>query len=224
MVLSANGDQQDMPIEFISDYKTLRPETTIYNIYNATRGKMIAFAQKGALDKKVMLQVPILSKGGVSVEGTDSKLYTQEEADALTKTAVETASVAAVEKYKVENPVTIETVATPLVMFMTADEAKTALSKELSATEVLNCAKEGIGYRKELVDAAIAWGVRADGNDFKAETWTKTLEGMSIEDIKNISAKFQKEAEAIPAGRKSFPGVNKPLEAQGELPRELCKS
>jgi hypothetical protein len=109
-------------------------------------------------------------------------------------------------------------------MFMTADEAKTALSKELSATEVLNCAKEGIGYRKELVDAAIAWGVRADGNDFKAETWTKTLEGMSIEDIKNISAKFQKEAEAIPAGRKSFPGVNKPLEAQGELPRELCKS
>ena len=61
-------------------------------------------------------------------------------------------------------------------------------------------------YRKDTIDSAIAWGVRAMGNDFPVETWTKTFDAMNKKGIEDIAKTWETQAEAkIPAGRKTDP-------------------
>lgn len=97
--------------------------------------------------------------------------------------------------------------ATTVTPYITQEQAKEKLGKELSADEVLNLAKDGEVFRKEVIDAAIAAGVRAQGNDFPADTWKNTFASMEINAIRDIAKTFQKQAEAeIPAGRQTVPG------------------
>ncbi len=94
----------------------------------------------------------------------------------------------------------------PKEEFLSKETAKEKLGVELTADSVLNLAKEGQEYRKQLVDDAIAMGVRAMGNDFKAETWKATLSAMESSAIKDIMANFETQAKnAIPSGRQSDP-------------------
>ena len=48
-------------------------------------------------------------------------------------------------------------------------------------------------------------GVRAMGNEFKAETWKVTLATMETAAIKDIMANFETQAKNIPAGRHTDP-------------------
>ena len=45
----------------------------------------------------------------------------------------------------------------------------------MNVDEVLNLAKEGQDYHKQVVDEAVAMGVRAQGNDFPVDTWKATF-------------------------------------------------
>ena len=89
--------------------------------------------------------------------------------------------------------------------FMTKEKVSEKLGTELTANSVLNLAKEGQEYRKQLVDETIAMGVRAMGNEFKAETWKVTLATMETAAIKDIMANFETQAKNIPAGRHTDP-------------------
>lgn len=92
--------------------------------------------------------------------------------------------------------------------YMTQEQAKEALGAELKADEILSLAKEGQEYRKQLINEALAMGVRAMGNDFPKETYEKTFASMASKDIKAIMQTWEKQAkDAIPAGRKTDPAA-----------------
>lgn len=93
-------------------------------------------------------------------------------------------------------------------VYMLQEQVKEKLGKDYKADEVLNLANEGIEYRKQLTDEALAMGVRAMGNDFPKETWEKTFSTMSTKAIKDIMKTWETQAnENIPAGRKTNPGA-----------------
>lgn len=80
--------------------------------------------------------------------------------------------------------------------------------KALTSDELTKLAKEGQEYHAQVIDDAIAMGVRAQGNDFPAETWKSTFATMSTKAIKDIMKTFEKQAgEEIPAGRQTDPGA-----------------
>lgn len=88
--------------------------------------------------------------------------------------------------------------------FLSKETVKEKLGAELTADNVLNLAKEGQEYRKQLIDDTIAMGVRAMGNEFKAETWKVTLSTMESSAIKDIMANFETQAKNnIPNGRQT---------------------
>ncbi len=94
------------------------------------------------------------------------------------------------------------------ISYMTQEQVKEKLGKELTADEVLSLAKEGQDYLKKITDEALAMGVRAMGNDFKKETWEKTFSTMSSKDILDITATWEAQTKAgIPAGRKTDAGA-----------------
>ena len=62
-------------------------------------------------------------------------------------------------------------------------------AKELTAR-----AKLGDQYRTDLVTAALAEGVRAQGENFDKERWTRTFASATIDDIKAYHADFEKAA------------------------------
>jgi hypothetical protein len=80
--------------------------------------------------------------------------------------------------------------------------------KALSSDELTKLAKEGQEYRKQLIDEALAMGVRAMGNDFTKETWEKTFGTMGIQAIKDIMKTWENQANVgIPAGRQTDPAA-----------------
>jgi hypothetical protein len=92
--------------------------------------------------------------------------------------------------------------------YMTQEQAKEKLGKELTADEVLSLAKEGQDYHKKVSDEALAMGVRAMGNDFPKETWEKTFATMSTQAIADITKTWETQAKAgIPAGRHTDAGA-----------------
>jgi hypothetical protein len=107
-------------------------------------------------------------------------------------------------------------------LFMTAEQVKEKLGKDLAADEVLSLAKEGQDYLKKITDEALAMGVRAMGNDFKKETWEKTFSTMSSKDILDITATWEAQAKAnIPAGRQTDPAAG--MQQAKSLPDEAFK-
>ncbi len=104
--------------------------------------------------------------------------------------------------------------------FMTKESVTEKLGKELSADVVLKLAKEGQDYHKQVIDDAIAMGVRAQGNDFPAETWKNTFSTMGTSAIKDIMKTFEAQVRAeIPAGRFTNPEAGQ-KQAQS-IPEEM---
>lgn len=100
----------------------------------------------------------------------------------------------------------------PTDEFLSKETVKEKLGAELTADNVLNLAKEGQEYRKQLIDDTITMGVRAMGNEFKAETWKVTLSTMESSAIKDIMANFETQAKNnIPSGRKTDPEAGEGL-------------
>jgi len=86
------------------------------------------------------------------------------------------------------------------------DPEKTA-ALEAKVADLEPLAEDGKAFRKEVIDGALADGVRAQGNDFATDTWKNTFATMSIKAIRDIAKTFQSQADAqIPAGRQSVPG------------------
>ena len=89
-------------------------------------------------------------------------------------------------------------------VFLSQEKATEFLGKEISADVILQFAKEGMDYRQELIKDTIEWGVRAQGNSFKRNSWENMLSesGRTIDAIKDFKEQFKKTAEnEIPVGR-----------------------
>lgn len=94
-----------------------------------------------------------------------------------------------------------------------ADKRETVEAKDIGEAVVVLAtrymqreakAKDGERYREDLINAAIAEGVRAYGNDFKADSYRLLLSGAPLETIKSMAGDFKKFADAaLPAGRAS---------------------
>jgi len=77
------------------------------------------------------------------------------------------------------------------------------LGAETNTDNILDLAKEGQEYRKQLVDDTMAMGVRAMGNDFPKETYEATFANMGTKAIKDIMKTFETQAQSIPTGRQT---------------------
>lgn len=81
-----------------------------------------------------------------------------------------------------------------------------------------SAAKDGEQYREDLVNTAIAEGVRAHGNDFKVDNYRLILTGAPLETIKTITADFKKVADSVlPAGRSSVQDDETPVAKEVSL-------
>ena len=181
------------------ELKKLPSGIMTYASYGSNSGRLLTYHKKDDLAKGNTFSVPDLSKPkGSDQEMSEPVTYTQEQVDALIKEAVDKAVAEAL-----ANAPAVDPPATPEA-FMTQEQATEKLGKELPADKVLTYAKEGMDYMTQLVEDAVAMGVRAQGNDFPAETWKNTFAGMGSQGIKDIMATFEKQAkEEIPAGRQS---------------------
>jgi len=198
-ILSATGGSGDSgELQLVQSFtKFDNPIAQTFRIYSASKGRLLTFVKHAQAEKKLFaLGGQLLSKESDTKVGKD-KVYTQEEVDALVKEAVEKAVAEALANV-------------PQAEFMTQEQATEVLGKEYNAEGVLKLAKEGIAYRKELIEDAIEWGIRAQGNDFPVDAWKQMLSesGRTIEAIKDFGDGFKKQAvAAIPAGRQSSPGT-----------------
>lgn len=217
-----SGMNENPSMIMVENIKEIPMNVTTYSILSASRGQLFTYAKKDDLAKGNVLSVPDLSNlkgGGEQVNEEVLKLFesigiaykhgetkTEEVFEQLVEkwdSAIKESNDKAVADALANIPQN-EPNSTP--EYMTQEQATEALGKELSADEVLTYAKEGEAYMNQLVQDAIAMGVRAQGNDFPAETWKTTFAGMNSQGIKDIMATFERQAkEEIPAGRLSAP-------------------
>lgn len=222
-----DGDIIELPtgnFAVLGDKEELPDNTTFLNKYH--NGNILTLVKKsdhkkvhnlGGIDegrkegvKKLMNEKlqKMLKDFGMSVEDTE-KLTVDDASEILNQLAEKWDNTVETIKNSVE-PLK------PTEEFLSKETVKEKLGAELTADNVLNLAKEGQEYRKQLIDDTIAMGVRAMGNEFKTETWKVTLSTMESSAIKDIMANFETQAKnAIPAGRHTDPkageGLNKKI-------------
>jgi hypothetical protein len=214
MVLSsAGGDGAgDFVLLKDADLKKVNPEVQKFRVYSASRGRVLTFAKRDALERKIWapfsgfnLYVPDLTQG-VPVS-MSAAITTTQTASGGGETRVEQQNVQE---------------------FISKEKAVEVLGKEYDADTILKFAREGIQYREELIQDTIEWGIRAQGNDFPADAWKQLLSepGRTIEAIKDFREQFKKQAEAaIPAGRKTAPEVGKGNAAvKSDIPDDCFKA
>ena len=238
----------EMPRE---DVKKLPSDITTYCQYSTNRGSAMTYFKKDDLVKGNTFTVPdlsklkgsgeqmfteneekalkvLLDKAGVPLKEGSSQVADTfntiaEKWDSVTKEAVDKAVKEALEK-TAESGNAIGEALSSVESYMTQAQVVEKLGKELPAEKVLSYAKEGEAYMTELVDNAVAAGVRAQGNDFPAETWKNTFASMASQGIKDIMETFNKQAgEEIPAGRQSSAGAQGTV-TQSELPDEAFQA
>lgn len=217
--LSNDGDIIENPngkFVVIDDYKNLNAGAVVLGQYY--NGKLTTMVKKS--DHKKVFAV----KGGE--KPMNEKLKKMLETFGVIyeegKTTFEELCNGIAEKWDASNVAMMES-AEPLHFYMTSEQAKEKLGKELSADEVLKLAKEGQEYHAQVIDDAIAMGVRAQGNDFSAETWKTTFSTMGTVAIKDIMKTFEAQAKAeIPAGRFTNPEAGQQKQAQS-IPDEAFR-
>lgn len=210
-----DGDIIELPtgnFAVLGDKEELPDNTTFLNKYH--NGNILTMVKKsdhkkvhnlGGIDegrkegvKKLMNEKlqKMLKDFGMSVEETE-KLTVDDASEILNQLAEKWDNTVETIKNSVE-PLK------PIDEFLSKETVKEKLGAELTADNVLNLAKEGQEYRKQLIDDTIAMGVRAMGNEFKAETWKVTLSTMESSAIKDIMANFETQAKNnIPNGRQT---------------------
>ena len=200
---SKHGDIIELPtgkFAIIDDKEELPENTLFHGIYH--NGDIVTMVKKS--DKKKVFTVAdtlnttdSMEKGGENMDEREKKLKEMLDVfgvklkDGMNESSEILLELA--EKWD-ETVETIKASAEPLKL----KETECIMTQDQKA--------EYESYRKDTIDSAIAWGVRAMGNDFPVETWTKTFDAMNKKGIEDIAKTWETQAEAkIPAGRKTDP-------------------
>lgn len=216
---SKSGDIIELPtgnFTVVGDKEELPEHTLFYNKYH--NGNMLILTKKSEHKKLYNLgeikkddkkgadlsvnekALKALEALGITYKEGETKineeLFNQigEKWDAMTETI----------KASVEPMKPLEATLSEEYLGIPIKEIKDKLGNDTNADNLLELAKEGQSYRQQLIDDTIAMGTRAQGNDFKVETWKIALASMDSKAINDIMQNFAKQAgEVIPAGRKT---------------------
>ncbi len=223
--LSNDGDIIENPngkFMVIEDYKNLNLGTVVLGQYY--NGKLTTMVKKS--DHKKVFAVPEQTN---SILKGDENEMDPKVIEMLTKLGIafkegetkpEELMSQIAEKYS--SIIVVEPKEGEVQSYMTQDQVKEKLGKELSADDVLKLAKEGQDYHKFVSDEALAMGVKAMGNDFPKDTWENTFASMSTESIKDITKTWETQAKAtIPTGRHTDASDGQ-LQAQS-VPEEMYR-
>jgi hypothetical protein len=187
-------------LHLVEDFKNIPLSATIHQYY--TKDGSVLFTNteertngsqelKQRSERKMELaqMKEIFSKFGIQFETAEElSVALQSFADSQSELATVSADL---ETVKGELAVSGETV-TELTSKVSAHEATIA---ELEVTNSSLVEKAGVAetYRQDLLTRTIESGVRAHGNSFNAELYTKFLSTLSIDEIKGALASFEKE-------------------------------
>lgn len=202
-VMSRDGTLENAgEMVLVNDLKGLTPGITLFHTYSSRKGKLLTFARREDVEKKIITQGVTLSKGGEKLAEERDKLKEELEKESQEEQEI-------IKK--------MEQVAGELDfdIYLTRDEVEEVFGEgcEIEPEELLMYAKEGEKYLTELREEAEKWGIRAKGDKYNKKAWETRFELMSADELKDIIETFKAEAEiAIPAGRKSDPEAQK----QGE--------
>jgi hypothetical protein len=216
------GDEFETPqgkFVIVEELKELPPNTNVFGSYSEKSG-ILTYIKKS--DHKKVFAVPEKpeSKGGES-KLNEKVLKMFEAFDVEFKeceTKIEDAIAQLAEKYAAIPEV--EPKEDQVQSYMTQEQAKEKLGKELTADAVLKLAVEGQNYHSKVSDDALAMGVRAMGNDFPKETWERTFATMETSAIIDIMKTWETQANgSIPAGRTSNPKAGQQTQSS-DIPDE----
>jgi len=210
-VLSKNGNTENADMVLVDDMKGLSPGVSLFHTFSARKGKLLTFARREDIEKKIIAQGATLSKGGEIVDKDKlDKDFEKEVKDELEKESKEEAKE-------------VERAEANIDIFLTRNEVEDVFGNDsnIGPEGLLMYAKEGMEYLSELAKEAEKWGVRAQGDKYNKEAWQTRYELMSADELKDIIETFKVEAEsAIPTGRQSDPDADKAVKDAGGYPDE----
>ena len=210
-VLSKNGNTENADMVLVDDMKGLSPGVSLFHTFSARKGKLLTFARREDIEKKIIAQGATLSKGGEIVDKDKlDKDFEKEVKDELEKESKEEAKE-------------VERAEANIDIFLTRNEVEDVFGNDsnIEPEGLLMYAKEGMEYLSELAKEAEKWGVRAQGDKYNKEAWQTRYELMSADELKDIIETFKVEAEsAIPTGRQSDPDADKAVKDAGGYPDE----
>ena len=199
-VLSKNGNTENADMVLVDDMKGLSPGVSLFHTFSARKGKLLTFARREDIEKKIIAQGATLSKGGEIVDKDKlDKDFEKEVKDELEKESKEEAKE-------------VERAEANIDIFLTRNEVEDVFGNDsnIGPEGLLMYAKEGMEYLSELAKEAEKWGVRAQGDKYNKEAWQTRYELMSADELKDIIETFKVEAEsAILTGRQSDPDAGK---------------
>jgi len=199
----------EMPQE---DAKKMRGNAPIYGCYSSARNTMTAFLKKEDIVKGNVFNVPDLSKVRGGVKTVNEKTINLLEALGM--------------PYKEGETNLADVLSTIAEKWGDALQSFALMPEdaEVPFEKWQFYAQEGKKYITDIVNDAIAMGVRALGNNFPADTWKNRLSEMSASEIKDIMATWERMAkEDIPAGRKTQAGAIEPEPKSTNIPEEFFK-
>lgn len=210
-VLSKNGNTENADMVLVDDMKGLSPGVSLFHTFSARKGKLLTFARREDIEKKIIAQGATLSKGGEIVDKDKlDKDFEKEVKDELEKESKEEAKE-------------VERAEANIDIFLTRNEVEDVFGNDsnIGPEGLLMYAKEGMEYLSELAKEAEKWGVRAQGDKYNKEAWQTRYELMSADELKDIIETFKVEAEsAILTGRQSDPDADKAVKDAGGYPDE----
>ncbi|HHX61004.1 MAG TPA: hypothetical protein GX707_09885 [Epulopiscium sp.] len=224
---SKHGDIIEMPsgkFSIVDDKEELPNNVPIIGQYH--NGNLVTMVKKSDHNK-------VFPTGGldnVKLKGSDKDMYEENVLKSLEALGIEyiegMTAMEALEKVAEKWDTALQTIrdsAAPLqtgegitdtneYLAIPVTEITEKFGIETSGDELMRLAKEGQDYHTQTIEDAIAMGVRAQGNDFTAETWKTTFATMSTKAIKDIMKTFELQArDDIPTGRLSTPDTKNKL-------------
>lgn len=212
------------------DFKKIEEGATILCAYNPVKHNAVPLVSKDFIKKTTM--VSLSEEGGANMDqenkvdpvltgdGTGAALPPIEEGKENDERFAEGQAPATAEPESADAQPTEAQDASqatqPESLSIATSDVRAALGSDFTADAILALAKDGLKHRQALVEEALAWGVRAHGNDFATEHWSVVLNEPSrtVEALQAFLDQFKREAEGkIPAGRTS--SIQEPTPAEG---------
>jgi hypothetical protein len=228
-VLSADGEISDSGMVMVDDLKGLSPEISLFHTFSARKGKLLTFARKEDMGKKLFAQGVNLSKGGVKYMdektlklfetlGIEYKEGESKNEDLLKRVAEKWD--AAVQSIK-DSAVPLEPVLSVGDVVFPKEYMEKTFGRALTVGELEKLVKEGEDYLTALKKDAEEWGIRAYGDKYNKDSWNIRFQYANSTELKDIIETFKVEAEsAIPTGRQSDPDADKAVKDAGGYPDE----
>jgi len=228
-VLSADGEISDSGMVMVDDLKGLSPEISLFHTFSARKGKLLTFARKEDMGKKLFAQGVNLSKGGVKYMdektlklfetlGIEYKEGESKNEDLLKRVAEKWD--AAVQSIK-DSAVPLEPVLSVGDVVFPKEYMEKTFGRALTVGELEKLVKEGEDYLTALKKDAEEWGIRAYGDKYNKDSWNIRFQYANSTELKDIIETFKVEAEsAIPTGRQSDPDAGKADDGATDYPDE----